>query len=220
MRDFKAGEQVFMNYGNRTSAEFLLNAGFMPASNPNDYVRLKLVLRQDDPAYRTKCNGIGTDSVTFVLDEGKYPRMLLTFARMMAMDEADLKPYLGVMLGLCPGSEVVSEGNETMARNLITNKIRKLLSIYPASAPAPSPAVSPYMAACFQRLQSIEKAFLTKALERMTALIEGRMSVDDIFEAKEEPQTMPTPVEKIQEGEAEKAQTEQPQEEKKEGGAA
>ncbi|KAF6777648.1 hypothetical protein AHF37_02918 [Paragonimus kellicotti] len=40
MESTEPGDQIFMDYGARTSAEFLLFSGFVPAHNPHNYVRV------------------------------------------------------------------------------------------------------------------------------------------------------------------------------------
>ncbi|KAF5398459.1 hypothetical protein PHET_07932 [Paragonimus heterotremus] len=40
MESTKPGDQIFMDYGARTSAEFLLFSGFVPAHNPHNHVRV------------------------------------------------------------------------------------------------------------------------------------------------------------------------------------
>jgi len=44
MRDFAQGEQVYIFYGPRTNADFVLYAGFLPGDNPYDAIRMRFAL--------------------------------------------------------------------------------------------------------------------------------------------------------------------------------
>ena len=44
MRDFAQGEQVYIFYGPRTNADFVLYAGFLPDDNPHDAIRMRFAL--------------------------------------------------------------------------------------------------------------------------------------------------------------------------------
>ncbi|KAF8568368.1 hypothetical protein P879_08924 [Paragonimus westermani] len=49
MEPAKPGDQIFMDYGARTSAEFLLFSGFVPAHNPHNHVRATFGISNADP---------------------------------------------------------------------------------------------------------------------------------------------------------------------------
>ncbi len=44
-RDFKAGEQVFIHYGNRSNLDLLLYSGFSLKSNPYDMIKIKMAAK-------------------------------------------------------------------------------------------------------------------------------------------------------------------------------
>ena len=44
MRDFAAGEQVYIFYGARSNADFVLYSGFLPDRNPTDAIKMRFAL--------------------------------------------------------------------------------------------------------------------------------------------------------------------------------
>ncbi|KAI7843368.1 hypothetical protein COHA_003064 [Chlorella ohadii] len=85
-RKYRAGEEVHVSYGEKTGGELLLSYGFAPppASNPHDGVKLRLSLRQDDPAYGWKAAALArhgfASSQLFPLRMQAAPWELLHYA--------------------------------------------------------------------------------------------------------------------------------------------
>ena len=49
-------QQVYMYYGPRSNAEFLLNNGFLYPSNASDRLEVRLGFSKTDPLYAKRCD--------------------------------------------------------------------------------------------------------------------------------------------------------------------
>uniref|UniRef100_A0A493TYW5 protein-histidine N-methyltransferase n=2 Tax=Anas TaxID=8835 RepID=A0A493TYW5_ANAPP len=100
LQDFKAGEQIYIFYGTRSNAEFVIHSGFFFDNNSHDRVKIKLGVSKSDRLYAMKAEvlaraGIPTSSV-FALHSTEPPisAQLLAFLRVFCMSEEELKEHL------------------------------------------------------------------------------------------------------------------------------
>ncbi|XP_064427619.1 actin-histidine N-methyltransferase isoform X3 [Mirounga angustirostris] len=100
LRDFRAGEQIYIFYGTRSNAEFVIHSGFFFDNNSHDRVKIKLGVSKSDRLYAMKAEvlaraGIPTSSV-FALHFTEPPvsAQLLAFLRVFCMTEEELKEHL------------------------------------------------------------------------------------------------------------------------------
>ncbi|KAJ7398324.1 hypothetical protein BTVI_126185 [Pitangus sulphuratus] len=100
LQDFKAGEQIYIFYGTRSNAEFVIHSGFFFDNNSHDRVKIKLGVSKSDRLYAMKAEvlaraGIPTSSV-FALHstEPAISAQLLAFLRVFCMSEEELKEHL------------------------------------------------------------------------------------------------------------------------------
>ncbi|XP_065374512.1 actin-histidine N-methyltransferase isoform X3 [Macaca fascicularis] len=94
LQDFRAGEQIYIFYGTRSNAEFVIHSGFFFDNNSHDRVKIKLGVSKSDRLYAMKAEvlaraGIPTSSV-FALHFTEPPisAQLLAFLRVFCMTEA------------------------------------------------------------------------------------------------------------------------------------
>ncbi|KAG3260396.1 SET domain containing 3 [Ictidomys tridecemlineatus] len=100
LQDFRAGEQIYIFYGTRSNAEFVIHSGFFFDNNSHDRVKIKLGVSKSDRLYAMKAEvlaraGIPTSSV-FALHFTEPPisAQLLAFLRVFCMTEEELKEHL------------------------------------------------------------------------------------------------------------------------------
>ncbi|XP_063804534.1 actin-histidine N-methyltransferase [Pseudophryne corroboree] len=100
LQEFKAGEQIYIFYGTRSNAEFVIHNGFFFENNAHDRVKIKLGVSKSDRLYAMKAEvlaraGIPTSSV-FALHVTEPPisAQLLAFLRVFCMSEEELKEHL------------------------------------------------------------------------------------------------------------------------------
>ncbi|XP_060118885.1 actin-histidine N-methyltransferase [Heteronotia binoei] len=100
LQDFKPGEQIYIFYGTRSNAEFVIHSGFFFDNNSHDRVKIKLGVSKSDRLYAMKAEvlaraGIPTSSV-FALHSTEPPisAQLLAFLRVFCMTEDELKEHL------------------------------------------------------------------------------------------------------------------------------
>ncbi|OBS68738.1 hypothetical protein A6R68_02719, partial [Neotoma lepida] len=100
LQDFQAGDQIYIFYGTRSNAEFVIHSGFFFDNNSHDRVKIKLGVSKSDRLYAMKAEvlaraGIPTSSV-FALHFTEPPisAQLLAFLRVFCMTEEELKEHL------------------------------------------------------------------------------------------------------------------------------
>ncbi|GCB69223.1 hypothetical protein scyTo_0013939, partial [Scyliorhinus torazame] len=100
LQDYKAEDQIYIFYGTRSNAEFVIHNGFFFNNNSHDRVKIKLGVSKSDRLYAMKAEvlaraGIPTSSV-FALHCSEPPisAQLLAFLRVFCMTEDELKEHL------------------------------------------------------------------------------------------------------------------------------
>ncbi|KAI8479978.1 Histone-lysine N-methyltransferase setd3 [Branchiostoma belcheri] len=100
MREFPADSQVYIFYGMRSNAEFLIHNGFVYPENLHDRVNIKLGVSKNDSLFAMKAEVLSRAgihaSTTFQVHCGKdpIPPELLVFLRVFTMVEGDLRDLL------------------------------------------------------------------------------------------------------------------------------
>uniref|UniRef100_A0A8C1YHG6 protein-histidine N-methyltransferase n=1 Tax=Cyprinus carpio TaxID=7962 RepID=A0A8C1YHG6_CYPCA len=100
LKDYKEGEQIYIFYGTRSNAEFVIHNGFFFEGNAHDRVKIKLGVSKSERLYAMKAEvlaraGIPASSV-FALHCSEPPitAQLLAFLRVFCMTEEELRDYL------------------------------------------------------------------------------------------------------------------------------
>ncbi|MGH0170465.1 UNVERIFIED_CONTAM: hypothetical protein FKN15_059055 [Acipenser sinensis] len=100
LQDYKADEQIYIFYGTRSNAEFVIHNGFFFDNNSHDRVKIKLGVSKSERLYAMKAEvlaraGIPSSSI-FALHCSEPPisAQLLAFLRVFCMSEDELKEYL------------------------------------------------------------------------------------------------------------------------------
>ncbi|CAH1261882.1 SETD3 [Branchiostoma lanceolatum] len=100
MREFPTDSQVYIFYGMRSNAEFLIHNGFVYPENVHDRVNIKLGVSKNDSLFAMKAEVLSRAgihaSTTFQVHCGKdpIPPELLVFLRVFTMVEGDLRELL------------------------------------------------------------------------------------------------------------------------------
>ncbi|KAF2986268.1 hypothetical protein EK904_009797, partial [Melospiza melodia maxima] len=142
LQDFKAGEQIYIFYGTRSNAEFVIHSGFFFDNNSHDRVKIKLGVSKSDRLYAMKAEvlaraGIPTSSV-FALHstEPAISAQLLAFLRVFCMSEEELKEHLigehaiGKIFTLGNSDFPVSWDNEVKLWTFLEARASLLLKTY------------------------------------------------------------------------------------------
>ncbi|MCI4382995.1 hypothetical protein PGIGA_G00021260 [Pangasianodon gigas] len=100
LHDYKESEQIYIFYGTRSNAEFVIHNGFFFEENAHDRVKIKLGVSKSERLYAMKAEvlaraGIPASSV-FALHCSEPPisAQLLAFLRVFCMTEEELRDYL------------------------------------------------------------------------------------------------------------------------------
>ncbi|XP_013139903.1 PREDICTED: histone-lysine N-methyltransferase setd3 [Papilio polytes] len=99
LRNFKAGEQIFIYYGARPNCDLFLHNGFVYPDNPNDSLSLALGISSGDAARSTRLallSKLGLSHLTyFQLYRGEAPvsAELLAFIRIFNMNQEELSKW-------------------------------------------------------------------------------------------------------------------------------
>ncbi|KAF0774017.1 histone-lysine N-methyltransferase setd3-like isoform X1 [Aphis craccivora] len=92
--DFAAEDQVYIFYGVRTNADFLVHNGFVYPDNEHDAVKIRLGVSRSDPLYSIRHRLLQTLSLPalaeFYITPGPFPidGKLLAFIRIFNMDQS------------------------------------------------------------------------------------------------------------------------------------
>lgn len=169
MTSFNAGDQATMFYGKRTNSDFLLNSGFVPITNADDYLLIKLGVGKADSLFGLKNQlltglGIATSGDFVVESTGEPDAQLNAFIRINAMTEAELKACLAdpgscATLGTPDGA--INTDNETKACLFLEGRFKLLLLMYGKGGGA---AAAGFHATCANLLVGAEKEILAKAM--------------------------------------------------------
>ncbi|KAM3179115.1 hypothetical protein ACTXT7_001253 [Hymenolepis weldensis] len=139
MESYQKGDEIFMDYGRRTSTEFLLYSGFVPETNRFHKVPIKLGLSRFDKlmALRTqvlvqlKLSSVINVSVSSE-DESFLPSDLIAFARIFVMNEDELQLTLKSNDNMKNLLSMVFSDNriDNEARKFIEGRLNLLVSGY------------------------------------------------------------------------------------------
>ncbi|XP_072158598.1 actin-histidine N-methyltransferase [Bemisia tabaci] len=99
-RKFSVGKQVFIFYGVRTNADFLVHNGFVAMDNKHDGIQLKLGISKADPLHDDKATILKELEIPpageFLVKTGNEPvdGQLLAFLRVFSMEKEHLSHWL------------------------------------------------------------------------------------------------------------------------------
>ncbi|KAI5738720.1 hypothetical protein M8J77_010399 [Diaphorina citri] len=184
-RRFTAGSQVFIFYGVRRNADFLVHSGFFYPDNQSDGVKILLGISKSDPYYdiRTQLlNRIRISSTSdFILSRAPDCGLegpLLAFLRVFNMTKEQLDSHLErsdeELQRLLHFTGRVDDYNETKTREYLATRIKLLLSAYPTSIESDTErltdsSLSPYATMAIQLCLS-EKLILQTCLKFISQL--------------------------------------------------
>ncbi|VDM32897.1 unnamed protein product [Hydatigera taeniaeformis] len=113
MESYQQGDEIFMDYGKRTSTEFLLYNGFVPETNPFHNVPINLGLSKFDKLMQLRAKVLGELGLRSEIcpvvssQDGAFPSsQLAAFARVFVMKEAELQVALDEMTSESPDPHV------------------------------------------------------------------------------------------------------------------
>jgi protein-histidine N-methyltransferase len=92
--EYAADDQVYIFYGVRTNADFLVHNGFVYPDNEHDAVKIRLGVSRSDPLYSIRYRLLQTLSLPalaeFYITPGPFPidGKLLAFVRIFNMDQS------------------------------------------------------------------------------------------------------------------------------------
>ncbi|GAM27406.1 hypothetical protein SAMD00019534_105810, partial [Acytostelium subglobosum LB1] len=157
VKPFKAGDQVYIHYGDRNNVQLLLYSGFCLKNNPYDNFKLKLQLDPAEPMMHEKIHileerGLSSMGHVFLANastpaasEPSLPDAVIPFFRVYAMNEKEVEKF-------APNMEqhhhdhssslnepnfqarlLISEQNEQAAYNSLLAYLKKKLASYPTT---------------------------------------------------------------------------------------
>ncbi|XP_030574737.1 actin-histidine N-methyltransferase isoform X3 [Archocentrus centrarchus] len=100
LQDYKKNEQIYIFYGTRSNAEFVIHNGFFFQDNSHDRVKIKLGVSKSERLYAMKAEVLARAGIpasyVFALhcNEPPISAQLLAFLRVFCMTEDELKDYL------------------------------------------------------------------------------------------------------------------------------
>ncbi|XP_068607984.1 actin-histidine N-methyltransferase [Brachionichthys hirsutus] len=114
LQDYKENEQIYIFYGTRSNAEFVIHNGFFYQDNIHDRVKIKLGVSKSERLYAMKAEVLARAGIPasciFALhcNEPPISSQLLAFLRVFCMTEEELKECL---LGDQAASKISTLGN-------------------------------------------------------------------------------------------------------------
>lgn len=178
-RHFSAGSQVFIFYGVRRNADFLVHSGFYYPDNGNDGVKILLGISKSDPAYESRIRLLNrlriSATADFILSRAPdcgVEGPLLAFLRVFNMTREQVASHLErreeELQSLLEFPGRVDDYNETKTREYLATRIKLLLSAYPTTVESDQERLkdsnlSPYAAMAVQLCLS-EKLILQNTL--------------------------------------------------------
>ncbi|CAJ1074238.1 actin-histidine N-methyltransferase isoform X2 [Xyrichtys novacula] len=114
LQDYKENEQIYIFYGTRSNAEFVIHNGFFFQENAHDRVKVKLGVSKSERLYAMKAEVLARAGIPasciFALhcNEPPISAQLLAFLRVFCMTEEELKEYL---MGDGAASKIFTLGN-------------------------------------------------------------------------------------------------------------
>uniref|UniRef100_A0A669B3U1 protein-histidine N-methyltransferase n=1 Tax=Oreochromis niloticus TaxID=8128 RepID=A0A669B3U1_ORENI len=100
LQDYKENEQIYIFYGTRSNAEFVIHNGFFFQDDAHDRVKIKLGVSKSERLYAMKAEVLARAGIpasyVFALhcNEPPISAQLLAFLRVFCMTEDELKYYL------------------------------------------------------------------------------------------------------------------------------
>ncbi|KAK7904480.1 hypothetical protein WMY93_017087 [Mugilogobius chulae] len=146
LRDYKENEQIYIFYGTRSNAEFVIHNGFFFQDNAHDRVKIKLGVSKSERLYAMKAEVLARAGIpascVFALhcNEPPISAQLLAFLRVFCMTEEELKDCLlgegaiNKIFTLGNSEFPVSWENEIKLWTFLENRAALLLKTYKTSS--------------------------------------------------------------------------------------
>ncbi|VVC34513.1 SET domain,Rubisco LSMT, substrate-binding domain [Cinara cedri] len=138
---YLCNDQVYIFYGVRTNADFLVHNGFVYPENKHDAVKIRLGVSRSDPFYTLRLRLLQTLSLPplaeFNLNVGPQPLhgKLLAFVRIFNMDQKTLEDWIGMeekhCLNLMDSSVTLEPVLEKKCWEFLQVRINLLIKQYP-----------------------------------------------------------------------------------------
>ncbi|XP_046750239.1 actin-histidine N-methyltransferase [Diprion similis] len=141
MRNFEAGEQIFIAYGARTNSDFFVHSGFVSVDNKQDGFKLRLGISKADALQKERVELLAKLALPsndeFLLKPGMEPISddLLAFLRVFSMRKPELEHWLqsDKVLDLkhvdCALETVIEEN----VRRFMLTRLKLLIANYPTT---------------------------------------------------------------------------------------
>ncbi|KAH0553704.1 hypothetical protein KQX54_003632 [Cotesia glomerata] len=176
-RDFKTGDQIFINYGSRINSDFFVHSGFVTENNKDDGFKLRLGISKSDPLCREKTLlleklGFSSTTMTFLLQDSSEPisDQMRAFLRVFSMRKSDLDHWIesDKILDLkhrdCSLDTVVEDN----VKKFLLMRLRLLIANYPTTLEEDLDLLSTTMSQTKKmilQLRISEKKILKRTLE-------------------------------------------------------
>nr|XP_057947226.1 actin-histidine N-methyltransferase-like [Doryrhamphus excisus]XP_057947228.1 actin-histidine N-methyltransferase-like [Doryrhamphus excisus] len=200
LRDYKENEQIYIFYGTRSNAEFVVHNGFFFHDNVHDRVKIKLGISKSERLYAMKAEVLARAGLpvshVFALHAKEFPvsPQLLAFLRVFCMTEEELKDYLvgesvNKVLNLGNSEHPVSWDNEIKLWTFLEARVTLLLRSYKTTAEEDAvmlqqTGLTPHARTAIQ-LRLAEKQILLKSL------INGQAKLEDLVKKMADGKPLP-----------------------------
>ncbi|XP_063976691.1 actin-histidine N-methyltransferase [Diachasmimorpha longicaudata] len=176
-REFKHGEQIFINYGPRTNSDFFVHSGFVYPNNTNDGFKLRLGISKSDPLFDDRMKLLkklefSTTNISFILSNSGEPVSdeLLAFLRVFSMRKFELEHWLDSpkVLDLKHRDCALDTVVETNVRKFLLTRLKLLMANYPTTVEEDLKIISTTMSPMRKmavELRLSEKKILIQAIE-------------------------------------------------------
>ncbi|XP_012256557.2 actin-histidine N-methyltransferase [Athalia rosae] len=141
LRNFEAGEQIFIAYGARTNSDYFVHSGFVSTENEQDGFKLRLGISKADPLRKERIELLGKLALPsndeFLLKPGIEPISddLLAFLRVFSMRKAELEHWLhsDKVLDLKHVDCALETAIEENVRRFMLARLKLLVANYPTT---------------------------------------------------------------------------------------
>lgn len=158
MKGMKAGEQAYMNYGARPNSELLLQQGFVPNSNPADYVLFPMTLPASDALRDAKQAALTKAGMSFELVKNEKNELVPSHTVHLPLVRGQLAPAALLYFRVLACTDAETLKNEALIRS-------SLQSNGPLHAATEAQARQFFRLKCLQLLNSVPDVLLTKENE-------------------------------------------------------
>ncbi|XP_011312839.1 histone-lysine N-methyltransferase setd3 isoform X2 [Fopius arisanus] len=176
-REFKQGEQIFINYGSRTNSDFFVHSGFVYPDNKNDGFKLRLGISKSDPLFQDRMKLLEklefpASNLSFLLNTTSEPisDQMLAFLRVFSMRKFELDHWLesSKVLDLKHRDCALDTVVETNVRKFLLARLKLLMANYPTTLEEDLKILKtmmPPIGKMIVELRASEKKILSQAID-------------------------------------------------------